>query len=139
MSYINFDFDAADSALGSIRNVVETFENEEKNIQSVIADVEYGWSGAGADAYKLYLDELHGNILKRIQRLYDVIDILNGSIAAARQADEEAAASVSNASTAFVNDPSIDKMKAFLPKKRELSGKGDVPSIGSVTKSKYDR
>lgn len=91
MSKISFNFSTAYESERKLRGIAELIEGEANRIQALIGNVETGWTGAGAEEYKLYLQELQKNILERSQRLYDIADSINNSINAAEEADREAA------------------------------------------------
>ncbi|MCM1060277.1 MAG: WXG100 family type VII secretion target [Eubacterium sp.] len=91
MAEIYFDFNAVYDCAAKVRGIAGNVEQEGKKITSLISTVGTGWVGAGAEAYINYLEAVRVNIFERSQRLYSIADALEGSAAAAEEADREAA------------------------------------------------
>ena len=91
MGNIYFDFNAVYDCAAKVRGIAANVEQESKKITSLIGTVETGWTGAGASAYINYLKSVQVNVFERSQRLYSIADALEGSAAAAEEADREAA------------------------------------------------
>lgn len=97
MANINFDFNAVYNCAARVREIAANVEQEGKKITSLISTIETGWTGAGASAYINYLEAVQVNIFERSQRLYSIADALEGSAAAAEEADIEAARKIAEA------------------------------------------
>lgn len=97
MANINFDFNAVYDCAAKVREIAANVEQEGKKITSLISIVETGWTGVGASAYRNYLEAVQLNIFERSQKLYSIADALEGSAAAAEEADIEAARKIAEA------------------------------------------
>lgn len=102
MSSINFDFNAVYDCAAKVRGIAANVEQDGKKITSLISTVETGWTGAGASAYRNYLEAVQVNIFERSQKLYSIADALEGSAIAAEEADREAARKLAEAANAAV-------------------------------------
>ena len=100
MGNIYFDFNAVYDCAAKVRGIAANVEQEGRKITSLIGTVETGWTGAGASAYIDYLKSVQVNVFERSQRLYSIADALEGSAAAAEEADREAARQLAAAAAA---------------------------------------
>lgn len=91
MSTINFDFDTAYDCESKLRAVADLIEQEGNKMNGLISAIETGWTGAGAQEYMQYLLTVQKNLLERSQNIYNIANMISGSAALAREADEEAA------------------------------------------------
>lgn len=114
MANINFDFNAVYDCAAKVRGIAANVEQEGKKITPLISTVETGWTGAGASAYINYLEAVQVNIFERSQRLYSIADALEGSAAAAEEADIEAARKIAEA-TASAQSVSQSQQPAVCP------------------------
>lgn len=114
MANINFDFNAVYDCAAKVREIAANVEQEGKKITPLISTVEMGWTGAGASAYINYLEAVQVNIFERSQRLYSIADALEGSAAAAEEADIEAARKIAEA-TASAQSVSQSQQPAVCP------------------------
>lgn len=90
MATIKYNYSNVQKCAYKVRSAADTIGEQVGRLDSVIAEVQAGWTGAGANEYISFLQNIRKNISDRSQNLHTIADEMLYSASQAEQADIQA-------------------------------------------------
>lgn len=90
MATIKYNYSNVQKCAYKVRSAADTIAEQMGKIDAIIAQVQTGWTGAGANEYLVFLQNIRKNISDRSQNLHTIADEMLYSASQAEQADIQA-------------------------------------------------